>query len=388
MSRYPLRKIFFFVFSFISFLLCTRGQTNTAPSPDIQKYLIEAASALRANRPADAEQAYQSILKIDPANADARANLGIVAMVEQDWAKAAENLKNALKFKPTLWNAQALLAVCELHLEKVSEATDLLLHALPKLNEPKLRMEAGFPFVQVLEQKGELDRAASVLAAMQELDPANPDLLYASYRVHTDLAMKAVESMALAAPNSVQLHRALAEHAINEARTDDAIAEYRKALEVSPNSAAVHYEYGQVLVLQSHMEPNLSLAQKEFGTALALSPGDAKPECELAKIARWRSDSKTAAEHYEKAATVNPDLACAQLGIAETLIENGKSTEALAHLESAARASPFDPEVHHRLGLLYLKLGRQEDANREKAKFKELQQIRDQMQKTMVESHN
>jgi len=385
MSRFPLRKIWSFFF-LIAFCEHSPAQTKTPPSTEIQKHLAEAASALRANQSSDAEAAYLAILKIDPSNLDARVNLGIVAMVEQHWAKAAHSFRKALKVQPSLWNAQALLGLCELHLEHVQEATQLMSHALPHLKDSKLRIESGLPFVDILHQKGELEKAASILAEMQELDPTNADILYATYRINSDLAMKAVNSLALAAPDSAQLHRALAEHAVNQGRIENAISEYRKALEINPNSPALHFEYGQALIEDSRLEASQSLAEKEFETALAQNPADARPECELGKIAMRRSDSKAAADHYERAARVNPDLACARVGLSTLLMEAGKITEALEYLEVAARTAPLDPEVCHRLAVTYRALGRTEDADREMAKFKELQEVKDQLEKAFLET--
>src|SRR6267143_7223323 len=149
------------------------------------------------------------------------------------WAGAGAELQKALKLQPSHWKVQALLGLCDLHLGRLPEATKLLSGSFLHLEDPKLRLEAGLQLVEVWYQSGEQEKASTVLSQLQQLYPADAAVLYAAYRLHSDLAFQAIDSLALAAPDSLQLHRALAEHMVNEGGVQEAIAEYRKALENS-----------------------------------------------------------------------------------------------------------------------------------------------------------
>jgi tetratricopeptide (TPR) repeat protein len=360
------------------------GQATVPHAAEVKKYLEQAQQALHENRPDAAAQAYRAILKIDPANVEARANLGVVAMVRGNWAGAASELQKALKLQPSQWRVQALLGLCDLHLGNPPEATKLLARSFPHLEDPKLRLEAGLQLLEVWYQSGEVEKAGTVLSQLQQLYPANAAVLYAAYRLHSDLAFQAIDSLALSAPDSAQFHRALAEHMVNEGHVQEAIAEYRKALENSPGLAGVHYELGEAILADSHLETSLlAEAKKEFESALALNPSDAKSECRLGKIEIWRSSPTAAFNHYARALKLNPGIVCAKLGLAELLIDEGKTQEALGYLQSAAHSEPYNAEVRHRLAVLYRSLGQNQEADRELAAFQELEKVQNQLQKAM-----
>jgi len=54
------------------------------------------------------------------------------------------------------------------------------------------------------------DRAASAIPELRKADPGNVEVLYAAYRSHTDLATEAMMALALAAPDSAQMHQVIA----------------------------------------------------------------------------------------------------------------------------------------------------------------------------------
>lgn len=359
------------------------GQATVSNSAEVKKQLEQAQQLLKENRADAAAQAYRSILKIDPANVEARANLGVVAMVQGDWAAAAAQLQKALKLQPSHWKVQALVGLCDLHLGNLPEATKLLSSSFPHLEDPKLQLETGLRLVEVWYQSGELEKVSVVIGKLQQLYPANAAVLYAAYRLHSDLAFQALDSLALAAPDSWQLHRALAEHMVNDGHVQEAIAEYRKALEKSPGVAGVHYELGEALLADSHLEPSLAQAQVEFENALAVNPSDARSQCKLGQIELWRSSPKTAFDHYTRGLALNHEIVCAKLGLAGLLIDEGKTQEALGYLQAAARSEPNNAEVRHRLAVLYRSLGQNQEADRELSAFQELEKIQSQLQKTL-----
>ena len=359
------------------------GQAKTPHAGEVQKYLEQGQQALKANQPEAAAQAYRAILKMDPANVNARANLGIVAMAQGHWAEAAEQLHTAFQLQPSLWKVQALMGLCDLHLGRLPEATKLLSTSFSHLQDAKLRLEAGLQLVEIWYQHGELEKASRVVSQLQQFEPSNLAVLYAAYRVHTELAFQALYSLALTSPDSSQLHRALAEHMVNEGNAQEAIIEYRKALETSPGLPGVHYELGEALLAESSLEPGLAQAQKEFETALSLDPSDARSECMLGRIELSRSSPKTAFDHYARALKLDPEIVCAKLGLAGLLVDEGKTQEALSYLQSAARSDPYKAEVRHRLAILYRSMGRNEEADRELSAFRELDTVRNHLQKAL-----
>jgi Flp pilus assembly protein TadD len=69
-----------------------------------------------------------------------------------------------------------------------------------------------------------------------------------------------------------------------------------------------------------------------------------------------------------------PAYAEARYLLGKILLARGSASEALPHLEVAARLSPDDPIVHYQLGLAYQRLGNADLAARE---FETFQRLKD-----------
>jgi tetratricopeptide (TPR) repeat protein len=359
------------------------AQTNSSTGAQIRTYMAQAQAALRANHPDVAAQAYRAVLRLDPKNIDAQANLGVVAMSTGNWNEAAEDFNAALKLQPSQSRVQALLGLCELRLGRPGEAQKLLSEAFPKLDEPRLKREAGMTLLEIEFQSGEFDRASAILVPLREIDPGDAAVTYAAFRVYSELAYQGIESFALNSPDSAQLHRALAEHLVNDGRTDAAITEYRKALSITPDVPELHFELGQALVSDSHQESSLAEAQREFDSSLRLNPSNAPCECQLAELELLRSNSAEAALHFERALKIDPEAACAKAGLATQLIDQGKEQQALEYLKAAVRGDPYNAQLHYRLANLYRQMGDKEGAVKETDAFKQLKNIEDELQRVL-----
>jgi tetratricopeptide (TPR) repeat protein len=343
----------------------------------------QAQRALRSNQPEVAKQAYEAILKIAPKNVDAHANLGVVAMATGDWNAAAAQLNDALKIQPSNSQVQALLGLCEIRMGRPDEAERHLSGAFPNLQDPKLKREAGLTLVEIEFETGDLKKASAVLLPLEESASDDPAILYAAYRVYSELTFQSIQSLAVNAPNSAQLHRALAEHFVNSGRTDGAITEYRKALAITPDSFDLHYELGQALVAESHQEVVLAEAQKEFESSLRLNPTNARCECQLADVELLRSNPAGAAAHFAQALKLDSESGCAKAGLATQLTEEGKNQQALDYLQAAVRSDPYDAEIRYHLAVLYRQMGDKAQAAKEMETFKQLRDVKDQMKRAL-----
>lgn len=73
---------------------------------------------------------------------------------------------------------------------------------------------------------------------------------------------------------------------------------------------------------------------------------------------------KAAAADYHRALALNPDDVTARLRVAEMLIEDKQTPEAIPHLERLIRLAPDDPRVQSRLGMCRVLEGKPEEARR------------------------
>jgi tetratricopeptide (TPR) repeat protein len=212
-------------------------------------------------------------------------------------------------------------------------------------------------------------------------------VLYAAYRIYTDEASQTRESLAMAAPDSARMHQLMAQHLVNEGDIVSALAQYRKALAISPRLPGVHFELGEAILQNSLSVSALAEAEEQFRLALAENPGNANAEYGLAKVSAERRDWKDAIAHYSRAVQFRPDYANAQLGLGAALQEVGEPDKAREHLLVASRLDPLNSRVHYRLSVLYRTMGRESDAKRELSLFNKLKEDKDRIRHLYQQMH-
>ncbi|MGO8787335.1 MAG: tetratricopeptide repeat protein [Terriglobia bacterium] len=361
---------FCLVTSLLLFCSLALGQTNQPGG--IQLHYERAQQALKTNQLDVAAEEFQEILRLDPHNAAARASLGAIAFNQRDYPKAVKEFQESLRLKPDLVNAQAFLGMSEMRVGDFDEAKTLLEKSFQHVQEAKLRAQCGSDLVSIYYISGELDKAAAIVAVLESLEPNKPDTLYTAYRVHSDLAARALATLVTVAPESARTHEILAQSLMSRNEFSGAVQEYRRAVEIDPNLPEIHLELGQALLSYSASEASRAEAEKEFQVALAANPADASSEYELGEVAWSRTDFQNAVQHYSRALELRPHYIDAQIGLGKALTSLNEPRKAVDYLLDAERSDPQNEIVHYRLALAYRKLGVKEDADREWAAFQEI----------------
>jgi tetratricopeptide (TPR) repeat protein len=374
MSRILNVAVFFLIFFSFAFVSLFAQKAVSAPQREIREHLARAQQAMADKQLDSALHEFTAILALDPNNVEAKGDLGVVQYLEGNYAEASQNLRAALRLQPALWKAQAILGLCERAQGRFDSARTLLAKSFPHLQDPKLQIRAGMALAELDYQWRDLEKASAVLAVLQKLDPANVDVLYVIYRVHTDLATQARDNLALIAPNSARMHQVLAQHLFTEGDAKGAVAQYREAVRIDPHLPGAHFELGEAILKDSMSEGSQQNAQKEFETALAINPSDAKAEAQLGALFSLHGDVAAALSHYQRAAELSPDDPEAQVGLGKVLMSTGEPENALQHLLAAVRIDPTNAQAHYRLAQLYRQLARASDAEREMGTFLELRQ--------------
>ncbi len=346
------------------------AQTNHWP--EIQQHYKLGMEALQSGQDSVAEEEFRTILRLDPKNASAHANLGTIAFGHRDFTQAAREFRAALDLQPSLWNAAAFLGMSEFSLGNVDAAKPRLEGAFEHVEEPKLRKQVGIDLTAVYKVSNDPARAVDILRALVKADPDDPAILYLAYRTYSDLAAQTLSRLGVVAPDSAQMHQILAQAMTSQDDFQGAIAQYRRALELDPNLPGAHFEIGQLTLASSTAEPSRLIAEKEFQEALAADPGDGESLYMLGEIEWLRSQPQEALAFYKRALALRPAFVDAHVAAGKALTALGKTDEALKQLMEAIRLDPQSEVAHYRLSEAYRKLGRTQDAEREMNSFRTL----------------
>jgi tetratricopeptide (TPR) repeat protein len=361
-------------FWFCLFVLPSFSQSKQ----QIESHSRLAQEFLKNNKPDRAVQEFAAIVELDPDNIDARGNLGVLLYFQGDYAKAAPQLRAALKLRPGLSKIQALLGMCEKRLGQVAGAQLDLEKSFPQLQEEKLRVEAGLELIEIYYTSGDLDKAAGVVSVLRQLKPTDLNILYAAHRIYADLADETMLSVAMLAPNSSRMHQLMAHEMARQGNIEGAITHDREAIKIEPKLPGIHYELAEML-RTSTPPADTAVVEGEYKAALADNPFDEKSECRLAEIAARQPDLKSAAAHYARALELQPNDVDANLGYAKILIATNQPEKAEALLQRAARLEPYNAVTHYRLSMVYRTLGRTADARRELSEFQRLNKMKDHL---------
>ena len=235
---------------------------------------------LNQHRPDLAIPEFQALVSLEPRNLDAQANLGVLLFFQGDYVKAEPHLRAALDMQPNLTKIQALLGMAEKRTGDTANARTHLETSFAAVDEPKLKVQIGMELVELYTASQDLEKASSVVNAMRQADPANPAVLYAAYRVYSDLAGEAMLSLALAAPDSAQMHQVMAHEEVKQGNNAGARVQFQKALEIDPKLPGIHFELGELLGLSEDPKTKAQ-AESEYKAAIAENALDEKAETRL-----------------------------------------------------------------------------------------------------------
>jgi Flp pilus assembly protein TadD len=169
-------------------------------------------------------------------------------------------------------------------------------------------------------------------------------------------------------------------------RPEDAKKEFLQAVTLDPKMAAAHLNLGLVLMDKdpanaaeafqhaAELQPTesrprflagycleqvgkLPEAVQEYRAALKLSPKDYETHFALGRVlAQSTDDAAGAAEQFREAVAARGDSAEARLGLANTLLSEGKKEEARAALGEYLKLKPEGPTAHYDRALAFFEL--------------------------------
>ncbi len=143
----------------------SHGQTISEKKNEIELHSRRAQQYPQERRPDLAIPELQTVVAIDPSNADAQGDLGVLLFFQGKPSDSIPHFRAALLRKPDLTKIQGLLGLAEVSTLDFDQGRKDLEESFPLIPDQKFKVQVGLELVRLYTQTGDLDEAASVMTS-------------------------------------------------------------------------------------------------------------------------------------------------------------------------------------------------------------------------------
>jgi Flp pilus assembly protein TadD len=144
----------------------------------------------------------------------------------------------------------------------------------------------------------------------------------------------------------------------NQGRPDDALASYRKAVQIQPNYVSALVNIGVILATRKQFPDAIPY----FERAVKADPASVDSHDDLGHALMEVGRFEAAIPHLRLVARERPNDVVALNSLAEALVRTGQFAQAIPCLEASLRAKPDQAAVHYSLAQALAKLRRTDQA--------------------------
>jgi tetratricopeptide (TPR) repeat protein len=301
-------------------------------------------------------------------------NLAMAAYSAKHYADAIAALKIYVGRNPNNGTAWAVMGLSEYAIKDYNNALMHLQrgHDLGMGGGPESVQLARLRLATLLNRNAEFDRAARLLA---------PEAGSGAYAAEIQIVLGLALLRSPVLPDKVDgskinLVRAAGEIAtlLHGSKYDEAFPKFESLLRRYPATPFLHYAYGTALAALSQYDD----AEAQFRQELPISPASELPYAGLASIALKTRRPAEALPSAQRAVQLAPDSAEAHYLLGRSFLELGQEEKAVQELETARRLAPDSPEVHFNLAKAYAKANLPEKAEQERVTFARLNALAEQ----------
>ncbi len=148
-------------------------------------------------------------------------------------------------------------------------------------------------------------------------------------------------------------------------KAEEAVPHFEKTLAINPEYPAAHSNLGVALAGTGKFDE----AAAEFDKALVMDPNSAEAHNNLGQILARKGDLDSAIAHFGKALAADPDSSSVRANLSHALADKGRALavkgdfdQAIVQFQSALEATPDSAEVHNDLAFALVRKGRADEA--------------------------
>jgi tetratricopeptide (TPR) repeat protein len=333
-----------------------------------------AAAAAKARDAGDLDQAidlYRRGVALRPTWDEGRWYLASTLYEGERYAEARDAFAALIARQPTHAGAVGLKGLCEFGLGEHETALRTLLRAraLGVQRNPEIAHAVAYDAGILLTRFGEFEIGYSVLTELSADRPESPQVIEA-----LGLNVLRIPILPAAIPEAKRPMLQLAGRAavaMSARRLADAAQLLDELVETYPREPNVHYARG---VLRTTEAPDDAI--KDFDAELALSPDHIPARLQIVFELVKRGEAARARPYAEDAVRIDPQDFAAHLAMGQVWFETGETAKAVMAFEQGVKLAPGSPQAHFLLARGYAKAGRAVDAERERAEFRKLEQLK------------
>jgi len=295
---------------------------------------------------------------------------------EFEYDTARDHLQTLLHFRPKSAEGYFLLARIGRQSDDLAAARKHLAEA-KKLGWPRDDLELEEHLIEAQESgpRGENEKALQALVLARH--PAERVVLEALAKgyVNAHLPVAAEKWLTIwigRFPEDWLPHLLRGEIMAGFNSAAEARGEYLRVLELRPSYPAALRRLGQ---LELNANRNPEAAAGYFAALLEVRPDDPDGLFGQAECRRIGGDAAGARGSLDRLLARDPDHSLGRLVYAELDADAGRSEEALASALRAAVSLPDEPEYHYRLGILFNRFGKSEEAALHSARSAQLTEL-------------
>jgi len=351
--------------------ICHPGAAS-AQGSSLEELFRQAQAASSAKDYGHAEKLYRQILRADPTILAARVNLGLACYWQRKNREAVAEFQKALRANPKEFNPLLFSGLAYLDLGEYDRAQTQLQAAVRVQDlDPLLFWALG----SLALIHGDANAAIPFLERSVALDPNNVRAVwllgqaYAHFAYWKDetplvradyaaLVEQALQWVGQRQPGSALLHVFRGDVFVARKLTSEALAEYRRAVEIDPHWPDIHLVTGSLLGLLGRWDEAL----EELRLQLRDYPDDTRAMVEMGSVYCRAGNYRAAVPILEQARSRDLNNYEAAYRLGQALVNLDDYASALAHLEQATRLGPEKSDPYYLLHRAYRALKNNEKA--------------------------